>query len=339
MQIIRNTTSMPAELGVAADKDGRDSWVVVVKGTFRVGQDGHASPAPEQVPFVYADAHHGDPGTTGIRHECDFALTKPHADVLVEGSAHAPGGRPVPELEVALEVGDRRKTIRVVGNRRWEKDGRHSGPVPFQTMPLVFEKAFGGSDHSHPEKERRGTELRNPVGLGFRLSEQSVVGASLPNLERPEAPVQKWSDAPAPIGFGVVGRNWLPRSRFAGTYDQTWTDKRFPFLPEDFDDRYFQSAPEDQWFPYFRGGEKLRCINMNPEHPSFEVKLPAVEVPVAFLFRDRDVVQDPNLDTVLLQPDRRRVVLCWRTSIPVGRKFETLRGVMVGRDRPETEWR
>lgn len=40
-----------------------------------------------------------------------------------------------------------------------------------------------------------------------------------------------------------MGRSWQPRLRYAGTYDQHWMDERLPFLPEDFDLRYFQSAP------------------------------------------------------------------------------------------------
>ena len=49
-----------------------------------------------------------------------------------------------------------------------------------------------------------------------------------------------------PMALGPVGRGWRPRLSYAGTYDQHWIDEVFPFLPADFDDRYYQAAPEDQ---------------------------------------------------------------------------------------------
>ena len=39
----------------------------------------------------------------------------------------------------------------------------------------------------------------------------------------------------------------------------------FPFLPPDFDDRYFQMAPPDQQIDYPRGGEEVQLVNLTPE--------------------------------------------------------------------------
>src|SRR5262249_1187024 len=101
MQINTNTTGMEAGLTIATDKDGRDHCVVVVKGTFTIGPDGGVTPAEVQEPLVLADAHYGDPGTTSIQYECEFAMSKPRADVIVNGQAVAPKGKPVQELTVA----------------------------------------------------------------------------------------------------------------------------------------------------------------------------------------------------------------------------------------------
>ena len=43
--------------------------------------------------------------------------------------------------------------------------------------------------------------------------------------------------------FGPVGRHWEPRVRYAGTYDDRWTEDRMPLLPKDFDDRFHNAAP------------------------------------------------------------------------------------------------
>src|SRR5262249_34475172 len=152
--------------------------------------------------------------------------------------AVAPGGEPVKELMVALEIGSSRKEIRVVGDRRWERGlvgFTASEPVPFVTMPLVYERAFGGSDHTHPKPKYHGSELRNLVGVGFHRNSDAptIEGTPLPNLEHPRQPMSSWSDTPPPVGFGVIGRNWQPRLKYAGTYDERWFNERRPFLPED----------------------------------------------------------------------------------------------------------
>jgi hypothetical protein len=334
MEIRINTTGMPADRAVATDKDGREHCVVVVKGTFEVGPDGEPRPADQQEPLVVTDVHHGDPAATSLKYECEFALFKPRADVLVNGQAHAPRGQPATEVIVALEVGGARKEVRVVGDRCWRPGVlgfTATAPKPFVTMPLVYERAFGGSDLSHADPKYHGAEVRNTVGVGFHKNPDAatIEGRPLPNLEHPRKPMRTWSDTPPPVGFGAVGRNWQPRVRFAGTYDQRWRDERFPFLPEDFDPQYFQSAPADQQVPHLEGGEVIRCINMTADGV-FEVHAPRFEVPLVYRFRDRDVRAKPRLDTLIVEPDRGRVLALWRASVPLGRKLHALREVVVG---------
>lgn len=334
MQISRNTTGMEAGLSVATDKEGRDYCVVVVKGTFTIGDDGQATLAEEQEPLVYADVHYGDPAETSMKYECDFARFKPQADIIVNGHAYSPTGKPIEAVDVALEVGTLKKQIRVVGDRHWHKrlfGFRVSAPTPFIKMPLVYERAFGGSDHSHEQPQNHGTELRNPLGVGFcKNSDAKIIkGTPLPNLEHLQHLIRKWSDTPPPIGFGILGRNWELRIKHAGTYDEQWQNERFPFLPEDFDDLYFQSAPADQQVPYLKGGEAVLCINMTPDG-RFECTVPTVKFPIIFQFRDREERIEPNLDTLIVEPDQHRILILWRASVAVGRKLNNLREVLVG---------
>ncbi len=338
MQISSNTTAMQAGLALTTDREARDHCVVVIKGTFTFDKTGEARLAELQRALVYSDEHHGDPGTTSIRHECDFASVKSRVDLLVHGHAIAPGGRPVERMLVRLEMPSRQKDLLVTGERRWERGLlglSATPPKPFTRMPLIYERAFGGSDHSHPDLKHQGTELRNPVGMGFRKNPQAVDsdGVPLPNVEHPKQPLERWNDAPPPVGFGVVGRAWLPRRSYAGTYDQHWLDKVYPFLPADFDPRYFQCAPEDQQLPSLRGGELMRCLGMT-ESGSWTVKIPRVQVPVRFCFHDRKVDGEPCLDTVLLDCDTREAVLTWRASVPLTKKLNHLREVLVGVQAP-----
>lgn len=334
MQISNNTTAMAAGIAVAVDKDGRDLGVVVVKGTFIVDAEGESRLAQQQEPLIYADIHYGAPAETSIKYECDFVPFKPRADVLVNGHAVSQTGRPVSEIIVALQTGSIRKHIRVSGDRRWERGFyglRPSSPIPFVQMPLIYERAFGGSDYSHESPRYQGTELRNPLGTGFRKNGNSaaIVGTLLPNLEHPGELVCKWSDAPRPASFGVVGRGWQPRIGYAGTYDARWKELRFPFLPADFDPQYFLSAPADQQISYFRGGEAVRCTNMT-EDGCFFFTVPTKQVPIVFRFRDRTLLLEPVLDTLIIEPSERRFQAIWRVAVPMGRKLNALQEVLVG---------
>lgn len=40
---------------------------------------------------------------------------------------------------------------------------------------------------------------------------------------------------------------------------------------------------------------------------------------------------EPNIDTVIVEPDQYRFVAVWRTSVPLGRKIHALREITVGR--------
>jgi hypothetical protein len=156
----------------------------------------------------------------------------------VKADAIAPGGREVTELGVTLKGPGFMKAMKITGDRKWEKGFlgiRPSKPLPFESMPIVWERAYGGSDLSHKRHKKKGCEVRNPVGVGYHLNrdERTIVGKGLPNIEKLDALMRKWSDKREPIGFGSLGRGWQPRISFAGTYDQQWMDEKLPFLPED----------------------------------------------------------------------------------------------------------
>ena len=337
MQLTENTSGMPADLSIFVDKEGRDRCVVAVKGTFDVGRDGRARLAARQIPLVYADEHHGSPASTSVRYESDFSPPKPLTDVLVSGSAFAPGGRPVRQMTVRLESRWIAKDVLVTGERHWESrilGIRQSTPEPFLELPLRWERSFGGSDYSHQSPRFHGAELRNPVGVGFHLNHAtaSIEGRPLPNLEAPRNPMVRWNDKPTPCGVGFVGRGWQPRIAYAGTYDDRWLENRAPFLPGDFDPRYFQAAPEDQQIPHPKAGETFVCHGMTRDG-FFKAILPDVKVPVRFRFVDHDVRKQAQLDTILLEPGDMRMQLVWHAEVLLPKKLVALREIEVGERR------
>lgn len=334
MQISTNTTGMEAGICVSTNKEGYDFCVVAIKGTFLIEKDGNLVLSDEQAPMVYADEHYGDPGTTPIKYECDFAPYKPGTDMLVNGHAYSETGKPISQTTVALAVGQIKKIVKVFGDRVWQggvTGFRASSPVRFIKMPLSYDRAFGGSDNSHKEQSKHGSELRNLVGTGFLKNSDlnNIENSPLPNLEDPSALIKSWSDKPSPVGFGVIGRGWQPRIKYAGTYDEKWLEERFPFLPNNFDEQYFHSASRDQQLPSLVGGQKIRCINMTPEH-ELTLTVPSIEVPVEYCFRDRTESVTPKLDTFLIEPDEGRVLMTWRCRVALGRKLNALREIKVG---------
>lgn len=336
MQIVSNTTGMEADLALIADKDARDQCLVVIKGTFTVDALGQLTLANKQRCLVYADEHYENPGTTSIRYECDFALEKPFTDVLVVGKAVAPKGVPVERLLCSLEVQGRAKKLIVFGDRYWVRMLgllTMSPAKKFAEMPITFDRAFGGMDDSKAPKNI-AVEPENLTGTGFHRyrSAKEIDGTRLPNIERPGTLISSVRDKPEPIGYGCISRNTKQRVKFAGTYDQHWLDNVCPFLPEDFDSRYFQSAPIDQRFPTFTGGERIRCQHMSID-PKVDYIIPKMEIPVRYNFINRTEKRVGVLDTIILEPHDKVAILIWRTKVPVGKKLNMLRTIEVGEQR------
>jgi hypothetical protein len=291
-----------------------------------------------QSPFVFTDIHYGDPAGTAVRAETDFCPVKPRSEVLLDAFAIAPQGRRAESVEVALVGPSLNKRAIVFGERRWVSTGTGpvaSRPVPFETLPLAWHLAYGGVDKTSGDPSRMPSDPRNPIGRGYleATDERAIEGTPLPSVEDAFSRVHNVRDRPEPVGFGPVSRFCAARARWAGTYDRDWIDNELPFLPGDFDDRYFQAAPDDQQGIPIVQGTGFLCVNMSSSG-RFVVRLPALSVPVAFFWDDRVERTTLTPDTLTLIPHRSSVVLVGRTSVRLPRKFVRLREVRVGLQRP-----
>lgn len=334
MFISTNSTPYLAEGFTAIDKTCLKTFVVVVRASYDVDADGNCSISDRPSTFVYADTQYGDPATTSVRAESDFVPVKPRAEVLLDAVAMEPGGEPAESVEVALLGPSLDKRAIVTGERRWYRGilgMKATPPVPFTRLPLAWHLAFGGTDRSFGDPARERSDPRNPVGQGFQVnsSAEAIEGLLLPAIEHPRSRMASWYDRPEPIGFGPVPRFAAARARHAGTYDDAWMADVLPFLPGDFDERYFQAAPPDQHFDSLAEGTGFVCLNMN-ERGDFRVRLPRLSVPVNFMFDDRIRAATVTPDTLILQPHESRVVLLGRARAPLPRKFTRLREVVVG---------
>lgn len=79
-----------------------------------------------------------------------------------------------------------------------------------------------------------------------------------------------------------------------------------PFLPRDFDERYFQSAPADQQIDFPIGNEVIVLNNIHPLRSKINFKLPRLNnIPVRFYQRQGEVVLfTPSVDTLYFEPEK-----------------------------------
>ncbi len=335
MELINNT-KFEVGFTLGMDAEARERVVVVAKGTYDLPTiDCEPDLAAEQLPLVLADEFTGEPGFSATVHESDFAPFKPRCDVVLNGSAYAPQGHAAREVTVGLRVATMRKSFSVVGPRTWKKSlmsVKPSDPQPFVQQAIGYDHAYGGRDVSAKNPDKEKSYLDNPVGTGFYplTSRSDLVGKPLPNSSELGTMITTRKGKNAPQSFGVIGRNFAARHRFAGTYDQAWTDEVFPFLPVDFDPRYHQSAPPEQQIEYPRGGEKVVLVNLTSQGRNV-FRLPTVEIPVRFTDEDgRQSSCEAVIDTVIIEPDMGRLLLVWRASLALRRDIHELKRCVAG---------
>lgn len=174
--------------------------VVVVKATYRVGDDGRVvqeteRPLPIHTSFLATELGQQWP---------DSIARKFHTEVSVFGKALAPGGRPVASMDASVRVGDREARLRVFGPRVWQRRrlSWQVGPAaPFAEMPLVWARAYGGRARA---KGRPLPFAQNAHGRGFVVERGEVEGTPLPNLEDPHALITHWRQQPRPLAFAPL---------------------------------------------------------------------------------------------------------------------------------------
>ncbi len=310
-------------MSVLPNRDGVDTLYVIVKATLALRPK--LALAAVQIPVTLADEYHADPADSSLKHASELHVGKSGTDVLLAGRAWAPAGQQVADTWVRVAVAGRQKTIHVFGDRTWGEDGTPTAPEPFEAMPLVWERAFGGSE-----------DERNPVGVGFAGKRRSaeLVGHPVPNLEDPATPLERLGQLCAPACLAPSAPHWLPRRAFAGTYDERWQRTRAPYLPTDFDPRFLSCAAAEMAFEqYLQGGEPIEVRGATPDGP-LSFMLPAANLEVVVRIggaRERPPV---NLETVLLEPDENRMCLTWRAALPCDRKVLKIEKVTVTRNRP-----
>lgn len=193
----------------------------------------------------------------------DEGVPKLTSEFLVHGRAYT---RPERRDAVAVraQVGSREKTLLVFGERGWAA-GQPTAPQPFDSLPLTWDRAYGGPDFA-----------ANPQGRG-RVVTDGVQW--LPNIELPGDRSRHPQQPIAPAGFGALDVMHPQRAALRGTYDDTWQKEHAPGFPPDLDWRHFNLAPQDQWFDTpLAGDEPYAFHHLHPEQAVLSGRLPGLRV-------------------------------------------------------------
>lgn len=265
---------------------------VVVKAAFVIVPEGPMTPAqPEEI--LRAEAHHGNSVARSVRLTPDTAPRLPRADVVLTGHACAPEGQTAQWVPVRLALFRDAplldKTIYVYGDE--------GGTVPFDRIPLVYERAYGGLGFAD-----------NPLGTG------TLELSSKPNLVHPER-------ANRVSCFAPIGKTWPSRRRLVPSGEHRKAlEAPIPEIPEGFDWSYFQAAPADQRVDQLRGDEWLVLEGMSPTLLRLRSRLPsarAVAVVYGLPGAPAGTPVELVADTLRIDADRMGCSLVWRGDIAI----------------------
>lgn len=304
-----NYTPFHSELLPLMNKNGAECRVAVTKATFVVPPSGGLTLHEEQRPIRYGDEMWVSPEIPDIKWPADLCVFKPGTDFVVVGEACAPLGKPARSMEVGIEVGNRKKILRVYGPRFWRRTLGSMAPgesEPVESVTLRWSNAYGGVDLTDPEHPLE--EPANPVGNGIAREPERLLDTPAFQIEDPERGPRR------PAGCSAIGRSYEPRRSYAGNYNANWLENRYPARPIDYRDEHEQCAPPDQVFATpLGGGEVIRLSQLHPKGPwSFQV--PRLRMEVEAIIDGKTQVVHPHLDTVLVDAGAKTVELSWRAS-------------------------
>jgi hypothetical protein len=326
------------------DSHGQDIFAFLVKRSYRFDAQGECHRITPDEPFVDVDSYWGEPGASSPRSEADIAPYKPATDIVVIGKVHSPQGAPVACTEASIEVGDARKTIVVFGDRVAMLQGngktpRYSEPAAFTELPLLYERAYGGTDTTG---ELEFAYPRNPVGCGLVLRDQAGRMVQMPNFEDPDdlltperlilGDVKRWNRQPLPQGLGWFSKTWYPRMSFVGVIpgfvdaDEIMPEEALGLVPRNqialgrqfrlpsFDVRFNNGASPGLALPLLAGTEAVRLLHLSKDG-DVRFRLPGDRPTIVADIGEGESAPEAVLHSVVIEPDHRRVDLVWRSSV------------------------
>lgn len=326
-----NHTAFPALLYDALDQHDAGFSVLAAHLSYDLvirPEDGAASLqfCKQQAPLCMADEHYGEPDRTSTRLESDIVPYKPRLDVIVNGTAHAPGDKPAAAFGAAIRIYERTRSVLVCGPRDWKRGvtgWNLTEPAPITVLPLRYDYASGGL---HRIEDRDYAAATNVVGMGWYPPEflRQFRGDHLPapQIESYEHRLRGPGDELPAAGFGFIGRGWRGRIEYAGTADAAWQAQRHPLLPRDFRMDFWNGAPAEQQFPHppplsgvpIATQNLVAARDVPGQGVHFTVPVESVFALVG-LERGIGLTRDLILDTIVVDMDALKVYCTYRVAL------------------------
>ncbi len=285
----------------------------LAKATFGFVPDGPMR-LEEPMGINIAEVPGGPARTTGAWAPSDLVPLLPRADVTFVGHAYAPARTGARTVRARLALSRPRtpgagpqdgpllleKSLDVVGTRTATAAWPNPPAALFTRMPLVYERAFGGSGHHS-----------NPIGTGAESDQRGRV--HLPNVVHPAhtaVPVE-------PAGFAPVPMSWPLRTRLLPGLGDIL---RSPVasLPDGVDLGHFHAAPFDQRIEFLRGDEWIILDKLNPKVARLATRLPDATGVARVYTRDGEQhTLVMRADSLWIDGDGERCCVVWRGSFPV----------------------
>jgi hypothetical protein len=330
-----NYTAVPARTLLTTSSDPeRRLGMVIAKATFRIDGSGEPQLDTQDPHPIYDEDRETELGLL----PADLLPRKSAAfEVILLGAAHCPADRPVVSRTVGLAVGDVARTMIVHGDRIWQRSmgGWSIGAAqPFVSMPLVWERAFGGRCDVWIDRDAK-IEVSDPLnarGRGFDPSAQAELFAGvvytpggfpqvrdpglLPNLEDAAAPIARRSDRPDPTCWAT-----LPRDIGFATLRPSLRDASSPHRATELEDqreRLALRAHPDWILALPPAGGKIRMHGLSREEV-MAFPLPRLRVFADYGVGDRSGALELRPQRLVLLPEERRLYLGYAAAFNIER--------------------
>lgn len=221
--------------------DGSLAIAFLARRSYKIAVDNailEPLPDEEQPPFLEQDrCDEGKPDKAPPTLELELVPEKARADVLVLGKALAPGGKPLPEFEVAIRVGNRQQRLKILGPRKaiWVPPQKREGklvpqppkftaPTPIKELPLSYLHAYGGPTWVVPDDETLALKAKVEEALAPERKEAEAKKAAVKQAQEQSEAQKKKEEAEKAL-FDDLGKKGPKEEKLKRGYGQEGFDE------------------------------------------------------------------------------------------------------------------
>ncbi|WP_072054256.1 DUF2169 family type VI secretion system accessory protein [Aliivibrio fischeri] len=288
------------------DSEGHEVWVLSMKRAWTF-LDGSWSEEVDNLELNDDPIYLGEPGFSAMVADHDFPIYKKNTDVLIYGKARSYAKKPVHSQLCRVLIDEHiDKTLKVVGERHWVD---YSGSITVSTTQSFIERDI---DYSNAI----GGDERNRIGGGAAETNAELLKAKVPSIFYPDQNWQASSKKVKVAGFGPMPPFFHDRAKWAGTFDEKWFEERRPVWPIDFDDRFYQSAPQDQQCNgYLQGGERL-MVSGFCHNDALSFRIPSEKFQAVAVFNGKEEKINMPMYTLWIDTENKRIEATYTAAFP-----------------------